>query len=314
MRAVHPLAGTPRIEELPLPSPAPGEVLVKVTAAGLNRADLLQTAGHYPPPPGAPDTLGLELSGVVTEVGIDVDPSRVSQRVMAIVSGGAQAEYAVVPAALALPTPDDLPDLPAGALPEALATAWFNLVDIAGLRAGETVLVHGGSGGVGHVAIQLAVHLGARVLTTVGSEEKARWVEPYGVDAAIDYHGDVPASVEELTHGHGVDVILDVLGAGALASNIRMLGTGGRLAIIGLQQGSHAEIDLGQLLSRRLTIHASTLRGQPLDEKVRIWRAAAQYSPHIRPYVDATFQFDDAAAAHAALDAPETRGKVVLVP
>ena len=300
------------LSEAPTPEPGPGEVLIEVHAAGVNRADLLQATGSYPPPPGASPILGLECAGVVTGLGDGVDPALLGTPTSALLDGGGYAEYAVAPASQLLPVTDPA-DMPrAAALPEALATAWFNLIQIAHLRAGQSVLIQGGSGGVGHVAIKLARLVGADVLTTVGAPWKGKRCRDLGADVVIDYHDDVPTAVLAATGGRGVDVILDVLGAGALADNLRMLAPHGQLAIIGLQQGRRAEIDLGQLLSRRVTVHGSTLRARTRAEKAAILAAAAAYAPYIEPAVHAVVPLRRAGEAHALMDEPGTFGKVVL--
>ena len=245
-------------------------------------------------------------------LGDGVDPALLGTPTSALLDGGGYAEYAVAPASQLLPVTDPA-DMPrAAALPEALATAWFNLVQIAHLRAGQSVLIQGGSGGVGHVAIKLARLVGADVLTTVGAPWKGERCRDLGADVVIDYHDDVPTAVLAATGGRGVDVILDVLGAGALADNLRMLAPHGQLAIIGLQQGRRAEIDLGQLLSRRVTVHGSTLRARTRAEKAAILAAAAAYAPYIEPAVHAVVPLRRAGEAHALMDEPGTFGKVVL--
>jgi putative PIG3 family NAD(P)H quinone oxidoreductase len=300
------------IAETPTPEPGPGDVLLQVHAAGVNRADLLQARGGYPPPPGASPILGLEAAGTVVAVGEGANPDLIGTRTSALLDGGGYAEYAVAPATQLLPLPDDAAPTLAAALPEALATAWFNLVGLCHLHAGQTVLIQGGSGGVGHIAIRLARLLGARVLTTVGAAWKGERCLDLGADVAIDYHDDVPAAVADATGGRGVDVILDVLGAGALADNLGMLAPHGQLAIIGLQQGRRAEIDLSQLMARRVSVHGSTLRARTRQEKSAIIAAVAHYAPYIEPSVHAVVPLRRAGEAHALMDEPGTFGKVVL--
>jgi len=299
----------------------PGELLVDVVAAGVNRADILQREGRYPPPEGAPDWPGLEVSGRVAAVGPGVSGWTVGDPVCALLSGGGYAERAVVPAALALPVPDGVSLRDAAALPEAAATAWSNLVDAGRLRPGETVLVQGGSGGVGSIAVQLAAALGARVIATARDAERCALVRDLGADVAIAYADDeVPATVLEETGGRGVDVVLDILGAGALEANLQCLATGGRLVVIGLQRGRRAEIDLGVLLSRRLSVAGTTLRSRPLAERAAIiadlrehvWPLVA--SGLVRPVVHAEVPLDRAGEAHALLESGEVFGKVLLVP
>ncbi|HEX5331116.1 MAG TPA: NAD(P)H-quinone oxidoreductase [Cellulomonas sp.] len=314
------------MSEVPDPVPQPGEVVVEIAAAGVNRADLLQRAGHYPPPPGAPAWPGLEVSGVVVSLGPDAAPPdgggwRVGQQVAALLAGGGYAERVAVPAGQLMPVPTTVSLVDAAALPEAVCTAWTNLVDTGGLRAGQTVLVQGGSGGVGSVAVQLAAALGARVITTAGSPERAQRCMELGADLAIDHSADdVVAAVLAATGGRGVDVVLDVLGAGALADNLAMLATGGRLVVIGLQRGARAEIDLGLLLARRLTVAGTTLRSRPAVEKAAIVAAVrANVWPmlddgRLRPVVHALLPLDRAGDAHRMLESGTVFGKILLVP
>jgi putative PIG3 family NAD(P)H quinone oxidoreductase len=314
-------ASTLELADLPDPLPGPGEVLVRVAAAGLNRADILQRAGHYPPPPGASEILGLEVSGTVAAVGQGVTGWAEGDDVCALLAGGGYAELVAVPAGQLLPAPAGLDLVDAAALPEAVCTAWSNLVGVAGLRAGETVLIHGGSGGVGSVAIQLASAVGARVLTTAGGPERAARCRELGADVAIDHRTqDVVGAVEEATDGRGVDVILDVLGAGGLDQNVRSLATGGRLVVIGTQKGRKGEIDLGRLLTRRASVHATTLRSRPLEEKAaivadvreRVWPMLAD--GRLRPVVAERLALAEAERAHELLDSGTVFGKVLLVP
>jgi NADPH2:quinone reductase len=314
------------VAEVPDPVPGPGEVLVDVAAAGVNRADLLQRAGHYPPPPGAPAWPGLEVSGVVAALGPGValpDDGgwRVGQKVAALLAGGGYAERVAVPAGQLLPVPSSVALVDAAALPEAACTAWTNLVGTGGLRAGQTVLVQGGSGGVGSVAVQIAAALGARVIATAGSAERALRCVQLGAELGIDHRaGDVVGAVLEATDGRGVDVVLDVLGAGGLAANLAMLATGGRLVVIGLQRGARAEIDLGLLLARRLTVAGTTLRSRPAAEKAAIVAAVrANVWPmlddgRLRPVVHARLPLDRAGDAHRLLESGTVFGKILLVP
>ncbi|TNC17979.1 NAD(P)H-quinone oxidoreductase [Georgenia sp. 311] len=307
------------LTELPDPSPGPGEVLLDVAAAGVNRADLLQRAGHYPPPPGASDVIGLEVSGTVRELGEGVTGWRVGDRACAVLAGGGYATRAVVPAGQLLPVPQDWELVDAAALPEAVCTAWSNLVDVGRLAPGETLLVHGGSGGVGSVAVQLGRALGARVLTTAGSPARAARCEELGADVAVDHHDDVPAAVAAATDGRGVDVILDVLGAGALADNVAMLATGGRLVVIGTQRGSRAEVNLLTLMQKRASVHGTTLRSRPLEDKARIVAAVRERvwpmvaDGRLRAVVHERLPLAEAERAHALLDSGEVFGKLLLV-
>ncbi|MCR6492987.1 NAD(P)H-quinone oxidoreductase [Cellulomonas sp. P24] len=309
------------VEDLPAPVPGPGEVLIRVRAAGINKADLLQRAGSYPPPPGVTDRLGLEVSGVVAALGDGVTGWSEGDRVCALVDGGGYAELVTVPAAQVLRVPDGIDLLDAAALPEAVCTAWSNLVDVGGLTAGSTVLVHGGSGGVGVVAVQLAAALGARVLTTAGGAARAERCLELGAEVAIDHRrDDVLHRVLEATGGAGVDIVLDVLGAGGLETNLRALATGGRLVVIGLQQGRRAEIDLGLLLARRAAVIGTTLRARPPHEKAAIVDSVRQtvwpmlLDGRLRPVVHARLPLAEAAAGHELLASGEVFGKVLLVP
>ncbi|WP_127125699.1 NAD(P)H-quinone oxidoreductase [Georgenia sp. SYP-B2076] len=309
------------LSDVPDPRPGPGEVLVKVAAAGVNRADILQRAGHYPPPPGTSDLMGLEVSGTVAGLGDGVTGWQVGDEVAALLAGGGYAELVTAPATQLLPVPSSVSLVDAAALPEAACTAWANLIHSGRLGAVETVLVHGGSGGVGSVAIQLAAAVGARVLTTAGGPERAARCRELGADVAIDYRaGDVARAVRDATDGRGVDVILDVLGAGALTDNVAMLATGGRLVVIGTQKGRKGELDLGRLMTKRASIHASTLRARPLAEKAavvadvraRVWPMLDD--GRLRPVVAERLPLADAARAHELLDSGTVFGKVLLLP
>jgi putative PIG3 family NAD(P)H quinone oxidoreductase len=308
---------------LPDPEPGRGEVLIEVAAAGVNRADLLQRQGAYPPPPGAPDTPGLECAGVIAAVGPAVTGWQVGDRVAALLDGGGYADRAIAPVTQLLPVPGHLDLVDAAALPEAMCTAWSNLVMVGQLARGETVLVHGGSGGVGTIAIQLAAALGARVAATAGGPERVARCRALGAEIGIDHRADDLLDVlTAATAGRGADLILDVLGAGALAANLRALASGGRLVIIGLQQGRRAEVDLGLLLAKRATIHGTTLRSRPLAEKAAIVAEVREHawpllgatdSARIRPIVHARLPLADAGRAHELLDSGEVFGKLVLV-
>ncbi|MEP7762471.1 NAD(P)H-quinone oxidoreductase [Sanguibacter sp. 25GB23B1] len=310
------------------PAPGRGEVLVAVSAAGVNRADILQRQGHYPPPPGAPSWPGLEISGVVTGLGAEVTRWQIGDRVAGLLEGGGYASLAVVPEGQLLAVPDHLDLVDAAALPEAVCTAWSNLVDAGGLRAGDHVLVHGGSGGVGTAAIQLAAALGAHVLVTARDAERVDRCRALGAEAGFVYHrpdGDhfaleLPGLVREATGGHGADVILDVVGAAYLDANVRSLATGGTLVVIGTQKGRRGELDLGLLLARRARVVGTTLRARPREEKARIVAdVAAAVWPmlddgRLRPVVHARLPLSEAPEAHRLLDSGEVFGKVLLVP
>ena len=295
-----------------MPEPGPAEVQIRVAAAGVNRADLYQAAGRYPIPEGSNRILGLEAAGHVSAVGDGVDASLEGRAVNALLNGGGYAEYVTVPVTQLRLLPDDADLTLMAARPEALCTSWFNLVPLAALKRGETVLVHGGSGGVGHVAIQMARALGATVLTTCGSPEKVRWCEDLGADIGIDYNGDVVTAVKDATAGRGVDVILDLLGAGGLEANLEMLALGGRITVIGLQQGTRGQLDMRQLMDKRATIRASRLRRLSPQEKAVVVSGATKFTTEVTPHVHATVPFEDVRRAHHLMDAPETIGKIVL--
>ena len=322
-----------RVEHVPDPVPGPGELLIDVAAAGVNRADLLQRRGRYPPPPGAPPWPGLEVSGVVVGVGPaagagggagtpgpDAAVVRPGDRVAALLAGGGYAERVTVNASLTLPVPSESALQDAAGLPEALATVWSNF-RAAALAPGETVLVHGGSGGVGSVAVQLAHALGHRVLATAGGPERCARVRALGADVVVDHRAqDVGEAVGAATGGRGVDVVLDVLGGGALAANVRLLAEGGRLVVIGLQQGSRGELDLPALMARRGSVVATTLRDRPLAQKARIMAEVREHvwplvlAGRVRPVVHARLPLVDAPRAHEMLESGEVFGKLLLVP
>jgi putative PIG3 family NAD(P)H quinone oxidoreductase len=306
---------------VPDPVPGPGQVLVDVAAAGVNRADLLQRAGHYPSPPGAPEWPGLEVSGTVAALGPGVTGWSVGDAVCALLGGGGYAERVAVDAGHVLPVPRGVDVVDAAGLPEAVCTAWSNLVDVGRLRAGERVLVHGGSGGVGSVAIQIAAALGAVVLTTAGGPERAARCRDLGAAVAVDHRDDdVPAAVRAATGGAGVDVVLDVLGAGALDTNLRLLATEGRLVVIGLQRGRRAELDLALLLQRRASVAGTTLRSRPAEQKTALVAAVREHvwpmvaDGRVRPVVHTRLPLDRAADAHRLLDSGEVFGKLLLLP
>jgi len=305
------------IADLPTPEPQAGEVLVKVEAAGVNRADLLQRQGFYPPPPGASDVLGLECAGTVAALGPDVTEFAVGDPVAALLTGGGYAEYVVVPTGQVTPIPAGLDAVQAAAIMETACTVWSNLVMVGRLSAGETLLVHGGSSGIGTMAIQVAKEIGARVVTTVGSSEKATAVTALGADLVINYRDH---DFAEAMAGAGIsaDVILDIMGAKYLAPNVNALSVGGRLVIIGLQGGIAAELNLGLLLMKRASVTATSLRARPTAEKAEIVAATrANVFPMIesgavRPIVHATFPLADVASAHRILEESSHIGKLVL--
>lgn len=310
-----------RVDEVPNPDCGPGEVRIAVAAAGVNRADLLQRRGLYPPPPGASEILGLECAGNVTEVGDGVEGFAVGDRVMALLAGGGYAEQVIAPATCVMAAPPCLGDLETGGLPEAFITAFLNLFLLGGLEPRATALVHGGSGGVGTAAIQLAKCAGAHVVVTAGSDERCRRCLELGADAAVNHrHEDFVAAARELTNDHGVDVVLDCIGASYLDRHLEALAVGGRLVVIGLQGGNRATLDLARLMRKRLTIAGSTLRARPVAEKGGIIRALlGRFGAHLadgrlRPVIDRSLPFERAAEAHRALAAGEVFGKIVLTP
>lgn len=308
-----------RVAEVPAPQLGEGEVRIAVGAAGVNRADLLQRRGLYPPPPGASEIIGLECAGTVTQIGSGVDGLALGDRVMTLLAGGGYATEAVVPAVCAMRTPDSLTDVEGAAVPEVFITAFLNLFLIGNLAPGATALVHGGSGGVGTAAIQLAKASDARVFVTAGSAERCQKCLDLGADAAFNHrHDDFLAATLDLTHGYGVDVVLDCIGAPYLGRHLDVLAPSGRLVVIGLQGGAQAELDLSRLMRKRLSITGSTLRARPIEEKGRIIEGfVRQFGPElmtgtIRPIVDRVLPLADVAQAHRLLAAGEIFGKLVL--
>ncbi|GAB4905040.1 NAD(P)H-quinone oxidoreductase [Mycobacterium avium subsp. hominissuis] len=301
-------------------SAGPGEVVVKVAAAGVNRADVLQAAGKYPPPPGASETIGMEVSGVIAEVGDGVTEWSVGQEVCALLAGGGYAEYVAVPAGQLLPIPAGVDLVDAAGLPEVACTVWSNLVLIAGLRNGQLLLVHGGASGIGSHAIQVAQALGARVAVTAGSAEKLDFCRELGADITINYRDeDFVARLADETRG--ADVILDIMGAAYLDRNIDALATDGQLVIIGMQGGVKAELNIGKLLAKRARVIGTTLRGRPVsgpNSKTEIVQAVtASVWPmiadgRVRPIIGARLPIQQAGEAHRRLVASEVTGKIVL--
>ena len=307
-------------EEVPDPVPGPGEVLIDVAAAGVNRADLWQRQGLYPPPPGAPDYPGMEVSGRIESVGADVTGWQPGDEVCALMAGGGYAEKVAIPAGQVLPAPPGLDLVHAAALPETTCTVYANLVQVAELRDGETLLIHGGASGIGTTAIQLGKALGARVICTAGSAAKLDRCRALGADVAISYRDeDFVEVVKDVTGGHGADVILDIMGASYLARNLAALATWGRLVIIGRQGGNKAELDLGLLQSKQASIHATTLRNRPAAEKAAIVAAVADAvwplisAGKVTPIIEEKVPMAQAADAHRLLEAGGHTGKVLLV-
>ncbi|MEU1624059.1 NAD(P)H-quinone oxidoreductase [Streptomyces sp. NPDC020096] len=306
--------------EVPDPEPGEGEVLVDVVASAVNRADLLQRQGFYDPPPGAPPYPGLECSGRISALGPGVSGWSVGDEVCALLAGGGYAERVAVSAGQLLPVPRGVDLVEAAALPEVAATVWSNVFMIAHLRPGETLLAHGGASGIGTMAIQLAKAVGARVAVTASGERKLERCRELGADVLINYREqDFVAELRNATDGAGADVILDIVGAKYLSRNVDALAVNGRLAVIGMQGGTKAELDLGKLLGKRAAVMATSLRGRPLDEKTAIIAAVREHvwplieSGRVRPIVDRTLPMREAPQAHRAVEASEHVGKVVLV-
>jgi putative PIG3 family NAD(P)H quinone oxidoreductase len=304
----------------PVPSPGPGEVLIKVKAAGVNRPDLMQRQGLYAPPPGASDIPGMEVAGDVVAVGSGVGDWRVGDEVCALLSGGGYAEFCAAPAPQCLPVPKGLDAIQAAALPETVFTVWTNVFDRGRLHAGETLLVHGGSSGIGTIAIQMGRAFGARVFATAGSPEKCAACERLGAERAVDYKKeDFVAVLREATAGRGVDVVLDIVGGDYVPRNVELLAVEGRLVQIALQQGPKVELDLRPVLQRRLTLTGSTLRPRTVEQKGAIARSLEMdvwpfiEAGRIRPVIHATVPLAEAALAHHVLETGAHIGKVVLV-
>jgi putative PIG3 family NAD(P)H quinone oxidoreductase len=310
-----------KVREVPDPVPASDEVVLTASAAGVNRADLMQRQGFYPPPPGAPPYPGLECSGRITAVGSGVTGWRPGDEACALLAGGGYAEQVAVPAGQLLPVPAGLSLLDTAALPEVACTVYANLVMYAGLTAGQTLLVHGGSSGIGTMAIQLATALGARIACTAGTPAKLARCRELGADLAINYReDDFAAAVLDFTDGAGADVILDIMGAAYLPRNVQALATDGQLIVIGLQGGASGELDLGQLLRKRATVHASTLRARPAAEKASVVAAVRAglwplvEAGQIVPVIETTLPLAEAARAHRLMEAGSHVGKILLTP
>ncbi|OKA11912.1 NAD(P)H-quinone oxidoreductase [Rhodococcus erythropolis] len=299
-----------------------GHVLVEVAATAVNRADLLQRQGFYPPPPGASDVLGLECSGVITELGEDVTGWSVGDEVCALLAGGGYAEKVAVPATQLLPVPAGVDLRVAASLPEVACTVWSNVVMRGGLRRGQVLLVHGGGGGIGTHAIQVGKALGARVAVTAGSEDKLNRCRELGADILINYRdSDFVASLAEATDNHGADVVLDNMGASYLGRNVDALAMDGHVVIIGMQGGRKGEVDIAKLMGKRGNITSTGLRGRPLtgpggkadivaDVRAKLWPLIADGS--VQPIVSTELPITEAPLAHQLLDSPETVGKVIL--
>ncbi len=301
----------------PLPMPEDGEVLIRVVAAGVNRPDVVQRQGGYPAPPGASDLPGLEAAGEIVALGDGVDRWRIGDRVCALLSGGGYAEYATAHQALCLPIPRGLSPVAAAALPETAFTVWHNLFERAALQAGEVLLVHGGTSGIGTLAIQLATACGARVFATAGSAEKVATCEKLGALRAFDYHRE--DFVEGLkTAVGGANVILDMVGGDYVQKNLRAAAFRGRIVSIAFLRGSKVEVDLMPVMLKQLVLTGSTLRSQPIADKARIARGVLEQvwplieDGHIRPLIHATFPLAEAAASHVLMESSAHQGKIVL--
>ena len=307
------------LDEVPAPEPAAGEVLIDVAAAGVNRADVMQRLGHYPPPPGASEYPGLEVSGRIIAVGDDVQQWQPGDEVCALLDGGGYAERVVAPAGQVLPVPRGVSLVDAAGLPEVAATVWSNVFLVANIQPGQVLLVHGGSSGIGTMAIQLAKAVGARVAVTAGSREKLDHCASLGADILVNYREeDFVESVREQTGGHGADVILDNMGAKYLARNVDLLAPGGRLVTIGLMGGRKAELDLGTLLAKRGAVIATSLRSRPPMEKAAIVAAVREHvwplieAGQVRPVIHSRHPLEHAAEAHREMEASGHIGKILL--
>jgi len=308
-----------RLTDRPMPQPGDGEVLIRVAAAGVNRPDVVQRQGHYPPPPGASDLPGLEVAGTVTALGPDVTGICVGDEVTALLSGGGYAEYATAAAAVCLPIPTGLSMVEAAALPENYFTVWTNLFERAGCKAGEDVLIHGGTSGIGTTAIQLAKAFGARVFATAGTHAKARFCESLGAVRGIDYRTeDFVEIVKNATDGKGVAVILDMVAGTYVQRNIEAAAVEGRIVVIAVQGGARAEIMMNKLMIKRLTLTGSTLRPRTVAQKAavaegvrkNVWPLLA--AGRVRPIIHATFPLAEASEAHRLMESSSHIGKIML--
>ncbi len=309
------------LTDLPDPQPGPGQVVIEVAATAVNRADLMQRKGFYPPPAGASDVLGLECSGTVAAVGSGVTTWAVGDQVCALLAAGGYATHVAVPAGQVMPVPDGVDLVSAGALPEVASTVWSNVFMVAGLRAEETLLVHGGAGGIGTMAIQLGHALGARVITTAGSAEKLELCRSLGADVVVNYREqDFVEEVRAATDGRGVDVILDNMGAKYLDRNLDALALEGRLVIIGMQGGTKGELDIAKLLSKRGAVIATSLRARPSEEKAAICAAVVEHvwplvaDGTVQVLVHTTLPLERAGDAHQVMEEGSHSGKIVLTP
>jgi NADPH:quinone reductase len=308
-----------RAVERPVPVPRAGEVLIRVSAAGVNRPDILQRKGAYPPPPGVTDIPGLEVAGEVVGAAAGVREPAIGARVCALLAGGGYAQYAAAPALQCLPAPPELTPREAAALPETFFTVWLNVFERARLRSGETLLAHGGASGIGTTAILLGKAFGARVLVTAGTAEKCAACRALGADVAINYRdSDFVEALLRATDGRGADVILDIVGGSYVARNVAAAAVDGRIALIATQGGARAELDLRPFMHKRVTLSASTLRPQPVENKGRIAAALRENvwplfaSKGLKPVIHARFPLEEAAAAHELMESDAHIGKIVL--
>ena len=308
-----------KIAHRPVPSPGEGEVLVRVAAAGVNRPDVMQRQGRYPAPPGASDLPGLEIAGEVAALGTKVSGLSVGDKVTALLPGGGYAGYAVAAAPLCLPVPEGLSMVEAAAIPETFFTVWTNLFERGHCKAGDTVLIHGGTSGIGTTAIQLAAAWGAEVYATAGSAEKARACERFGAVRGIDYRTeDFVAVIREATKGRGVDVILDMVAGSYVPRNLEIAALEGRIVVISLLGGSKAEVNMGMILTKRLTLTGSTLRIRTVPQKAAVAEAVRKNvwpllaAGRVRPIIYATFPLAEASAAHRLMETSNHIGKIVL--
>jgi NADPH2:quinone reductase len=308
-----------RAHDMAVPAPGPGEMLVAVAAAGVNRPDVLQRQGNYTPPPGASAIPGLEIAGTVVALGAGATRFAIGDPVCALLAGGGYAAYVAVPEPQCLPVPKGLSMVEAAAVPETFFTVWFNVFERGGLRAGESILIHGGASGIGTTAIALAHALGARVFATASGAEKRRACEALGAERCVDYTTeDFVAVVREATNGAGVDVILDIVGGEYVARNLDLLGMDGRLIQIGMLGGPNATIALGPILRKRLSLTGSMMRSRTVEEKGRVADSLFEHvwplleSGRVKPLIDRTFPLADAAGAHRRMEASTHIGKIVL--
>lgn len=306
-------------ETIPVPVPGRGEILVRVRTAGINRPDVIQRLGFYAPPPGAPSTPGLEIAGEVVATGPGVTRWSLGDRVCALVGGGGYAQYCLAHETHALPVPKGISDIEAGGIPETFFTVWTNVFERGRLQAGESLLIHGGSSGIGTTAIQLARAWGARVFATAGNSEKCAACERLGAEKAINYRDqDFVKEVKALTGGRGVDVILDMVGGDYMARNITAAAQDGRIVSIAFLNGSKAEVDFMPMMLKRLTLTGSTLRARSIEEKARLADALRQQvwplieAGKVKPLIEKTFPLAEASKAHALMEASSHIGKIIL--